>query len=207
MLRTLIPGVENIFVMAFLKFVKGAIVGTEQPKFEVLTKTDDFELRSYADCQWVSLSISGKTPDEFGREDFRKLLDYINGKNETGLSIEMTSPVVFNIKPEEDKDYSVSFFLPAKLENPPNPSDPDLSLYTTSAREIYVRTFGGMAKDVDWKREFEFLKSKLENPADADFSSYQRAGYDPPFKPFNRRNEVWIVKQASTSVESEAPVE
>lgn len=64
-----------------------------------------------------------------------------------------------------------------------------------------------MAKDADWKREFEFLKSKIENHDDIDLSEYHRAGYDPPFKPFNRRNEVWIVKKSMSVVEPTTPTD
>ncbi|GIY78584.1 heme-binding protein 1 [Caerostris darwini] len=103
------------FKMAFLKYMKGAIVGNEEPKFEVLSKTDDYELRSYTECRWVTLSIHDKTPEEFSRDEFKRLFDYINGKNETGISIEMTIPMVYHVSPVEEKakDYSVSFFLPA----------------------------------------------------------------------------------------------
>uniref|UniRef100_A0A2L2Y5V6 Heme-binding protein 1 n=1 Tax=Parasteatoda tepidariorum TaxID=114398 RepID=A0A2L2Y5V6_PARTP len=195
--------------MAFLKYMKGAIVGSEQPKYEVISKTDDYELRSYPECQWVTLSIHDKTPDDFSRDDFRRLFDYISGKNEASLSIDMTVPVVYHVSPVEEKakDYSVSFFLPSKLESPPNPLDNDLALSETGAREMYVRTFGGMAKDADWKKEFETLKSKIENPDDVDLSEYHRAGYDPPFKPFNRRNEVWIVKKTSSVVDPQTPTD
>ncbi|GIY96956.1 heme-binding protein 1, partial [Caerostris extrusa] len=163
------------FKMAFLKYMKGAIVGNEEPKFEVLSKTDDYELRSYTECRWVTLSIHDKTPEEFSRDEFKRLFDYINGKNETGISIEMTIPMVYHIL--------------------------NLLYLKLAPREIYVRTFGGMAKDADWKREFDALKAKLENPDDVDLSEYHRAAYDPPFKPFNRRNEVWVVKKTSSVVE------
>ncbi|GFY36026.1 heme-binding protein 1 [Trichonephila clavipes] len=75
------------------------------------------------------------------------------------------------------------------------------------AHSVTVKTFGGIAKDVDWKREFEALKSKIDNPDDVDLSEYHRAGYDPPFKPFNRRNEVWIVKKTSSVVDPQTPTD
>lgn len=53
----------------------------------------------------------------------------------------MTAPVLYHVSPVEEKakDYSVSFFLPAKLETPPGPLDTELALSETGAREIYVR--------------------------------------------------------------------
>lgn len=55
--------------------------------------------------------------------------------------MDMTVPLVTHVSPVEEKakDYSVSFFLPASLENPPNPTDTDLALSETGPREIYVR--------------------------------------------------------------------
>ncbi|XP_022253598.1 heme-binding protein 1-like [Limulus polyphemus] len=144
--------------MSFLKFIKSAITGSEEPKFEVVNKCDDFEIRSYPETQWLTLKLSGKLPDEFGREDFHRLFGYINGQNESGNIL-----------------FSYHLVLQLKIQ-------------------YSIRTFGGFAKDADWKKEFEYLKSKLENPEEADLSSFCRAGFDPPFKPFGRRNEVWVFK-------------
>ncbi|XP_076352503.1 heme-binding protein 1-like [Tachypleus tridentatus] len=183
--------------MSFLKFIKSAVTGSEEPKYEVVKKTDDFEIRSYPETQWVTLKLSGKLPDEFGREEFHRLFGYINGQNESGASMDMTAPVLFQVSTEEGKerDYTVSFFLSSSLNDPPKPIDPDMYLVKSPSREVFVRTFGGFAKDADWKKEFESLKSKLENPAEADLLSFCRAGFDPPFKPFGRRNEVWVFKK------------
>ncbi|XP_076347824.1 heme-binding protein 1-like isoform X2 [Tachypleus tridentatus] len=182
--------------MSFLRAVRKAMAGVrEEPKFEVVNKYDGYEIRSYPETVWITLKITGKTHAECGRPEFSRLLGYINGNNETGVSLPMTSPVVFRVSFEESKDLTVSLFLSPSVEDPPKPKDSDMSLFQAPAGQLFVRTFSGFASDAEWKKEFEQLQSELEDPEEAVTSFYYRSAFDPPFKMVGRRNEVWIARK------------
>lgn len=188
--------------MAFLKLVKSAVVGNEVAKFTLVAKHADYETRDYDESSWACLSLSGKLPEEFGRPDFQRLFSYINCENEKSLSMDMTKPVLTKVYTDETKqrDFEVSFYISPSVGTAPKASDSGIKIHKHPAQQVYVRVFSGMAKGEDWTREYECLLSKLNNKDELELSYYYRAGYDPPFKPFNRRNEIWVVKKPAVAV-------
>lgn len=61
--------------------------------------------------------------------------------------------------------------------------------------------FGGYASDETIGREAKELAELIQasGETDVDLTHYYTAGYDPPFKPIGRRNEVWFVKKPAAS--------
>lgn len=57
------------------------------------------------------------------------------------------------------------------------------------------RQFGGYAKEVDYVNYAAKLKTALGSEAAYRKDFYFCNGYDPPMKPYGRRNEVWFVKE------------
>ena len=57
------------------------------------------------------------------------------------------------------------------------------------------RQFGGYAKEMDYVNYAAKLKSALGSEAAYRKDFYFCNGYDPPMKPYGRRNEVWFVKE------------
>lgn len=57
------------------------------------------------------------------------------------------------------------------------------------------RQFGGYAKETDYVSYAAKLKSALGSEAAYHKDFYFCNGYDPPMKPYGRRNEVWFVKE------------
>ncbi|OWK03608.1 hypothetical protein Celaphus_00014012, partial [Cervus elaphus hippelaphus] len=53
--------------------------------------------------------------------------------------------------------------------------------------------FGGYAKAADYAAQAAQLRSALEGTATYQTDFYFCTGYDPPMKPYGRRNEVWLV--------------
>ncbi|XP_022236542.1 heme-binding protein 1-like, partial [Limulus polyphemus] len=125
--------------MSFLRAVRKAMAGErEEPKFEVVKKYDDHDIRSYPETVWISLKVTGKTHAECGRPEFSRLLGYINGNNETGASLAMTSPVVFRVSFEETEELTMSLFLSSSVADPPKPKDPDVSFFRAPAGQLFV---------------------------------------------------------------------
>lgn len=61
--------------------------------------------------------------------------------------------------------------------------------------EIFPRTFGGRADDELFLAEADNLGKALGDVQDYHQDFYYTAGYDSPYKLFNRRNEVWFIKK------------
>lgn len=67
--------------------------------------------------------------------------------------------------------------------------------FLTSPCSSISRQFGGYAKEADYVAHVTQLRTTLEGtPATYQGDIYYCAGYDPPMKPYGRRNEVWLVK-------------
>lgn len=60
---------------------------------------------------------------------------------------------------------------------------------------LLCRQFGGYAEEVDYVNYAAKLKSALGSEATYRKDFYFCNGYDPPMKPYGRRNEVWFVKE------------
>ncbi|ESO88880.1 hypothetical protein LOTGIDRAFT_193167 [Lottia gigantea] len=178
--------------------------GLDMPEYTVLNKTEDsapsppYEERQYPETKWVSTSIQGMVLKEATSKGFRRLFNYIQGANKSGVKIEMTSPVPTKVVPGAgpncENTFTVSFFIPPEnAANPPEPTDKDVFIDSWPAQTIYARTFGGFAKDDDWLTNSQELAKDLKDKP-LNQSYWFTAGYDSPFKMFSRRNEVWYVK-------------
>ncbi|XP_074818281.1 heme-binding protein 2-like isoform X1 [Natator depressus] len=185
----------------------------------------DYELRHYETAKWASTVIKGKMQKEALRQGFWKLFYYIQGKNEKvaagpkvaftlclclrlvqdrtflililpEMKIEMTVPVTCLVK-SGCTDFKVSFFVPFEhQDSPPQPTDPDVFIEERKGEAIFVRSFGGFASPEKYAEEAQALAIILKNAGRSfheDF--YYTAGYDSPFKLFNRHNEVWYFKK------------
>uniref|UniRef100_A0A8B9DF74 Heme-binding protein 2 n=1 Tax=Anser cygnoides TaxID=8845 RepID=A0A8B9DF74_ANSCY len=160
----------------------------------------DYELRQYETAKWVSTVIRGETQKEALRQGFWKLFHYIQGKNEKEMKIDMTVPVTCLVK-HVCADFKVSFFVPFEhQDSPPQPTDSDVFIEERKTAAVFVRSFSGFASTEKYAEEAEVLAKILRNRGQAfheDF--FYTAGYDSPFKLFNRHNEVCLNKKAKPS--------
>ncbi|NXT59308.1 HEBP2 protein, partial [Pluvianellus socialis] len=112
------------------------------------------------------------------------------------MKIDMTVPVTCLVK-SGCTDFKISFFVPFKhQDSPPQPTNADVFIEERKAAAIFVRSFGGFASPEKYAEEAEVLARILRNrgqPFHEDF--FYTAGYDSPFKLFNRHNEVWYFKK------------
>jgi hypothetical protein len=183
-----------------------ATVGIEKAKYTVIEKEGKFEIRQYK-SQIIAETVVKAGFDNAGNIAFRRLFDYISGKNRSRESIAMTAPVnqkggsekiamtaPVNQQKSEDM-WAVSFVMPSKytMETLPQPLDPNITL-----REIPPRKMAAIRYSGTWSRKrYEANKSLLEQFINR--KGLQTAGeaifarYDPPFQLwFLRRNEVLI---------------
>ena len=81
-------------ILLFSAFFLGPGTGMaiEEAKYKVLEREGDFELRQYEPQIVAETLVEGDFQD-VGNEGFRRLYDYISGKNRKQQTIPMTAPV------------------------------------------------------------------------------------------------------------------
>ena len=183
------------------------IQNEEGPKYTVLVKDGDFEIRQYSSYVIAETTIKGDFDNASG-DAFRILAGYIFGKNKGANKIAMTSPVEMEQSATEiamtspvemqqdDNRFTMRFSMPSqyKIEDLPEPLD---SRITFEVIEPEVRASNRYSWLSSKKRNFKksqelraWLKNQNDYTANKD---YLYAGYNPPWTlPFFRRNEVHI---------------
>lgn len=185
-----------------LRAFKSVVLGDiEEIPYTVNKKLEQYEERKYPVTKYVCTKLTSTGRDTVNREMFMKLFGYINGENEGGVQIKMTAPVVTKVEPadndENSKLYTMAFYMPKNFQENelPAPKNPDVFIDTWPEMTIFTRTFGGYAKDLQNKAEKAALEDLAKDEPDVIKEHYYEVGYDPPFKPLYRRNEIWLVKK------------
>ena len=162
---------------------------TEKQKYRVVHSEKEFEIRFYPSALLATVYSDANTYRELAYPGFRKLAGYIFGGNESETKISMTSPVHMNMD-----STSMSFVMPSAYseESLPAPDDPSVKIERTEDVYVAAIRFGGFASDKDIRKYSEKLQSLLEEKGIKWYGSFRYLGYNPPFQPFGRRNEIIV---------------
>ena len=169
----------TLFVLPY-----SAVMAYEEANYEVISKNEVYEIRKYSDRLAVETMTSGID------SNFRKLFNYISGRNDTQEKIKMTTPVT---QVEKNGNMSMQFYLPSKFnsENAPNPSREDVNIVNIEGGYYAVLRYSGRASDGNFIKHKEILEKELKKNNISIISPPIRATYDSPFTlPMNRRNEA-----------------
>lgn len=187
--------------MSILKTIGQTVagLGLEKPEYKVLGKAEGYEERQYVPCKWVSTTVQDISCDSARSKGFQRLFKYITGDNEKEMKIDMTAPVATKIVPGAgpncENTFTVSFYIPSKhQEDPPKPKSADVFIEDFPEMHLYSTSFGGFASEDDWIKNARELSEKVKDK-NVNEDNYFIAGYDSPFKLFNRCNEVWMLKK------------
>uniref|UniRef100_A0A8C6JWV9 Heme-binding protein 1 n=1 Tax=Melopsittacus undulatus TaxID=13146 RepID=A0A8C6JWV9_MELUD len=178
-----------------LGMIKNSLLSTvEAWPYQVLRKGEkeqlSYEERACEGGRFAVVEVVGKPFDEASKEGVLKLLKYVRGTNDKRIGMGMTAPVSITQK------VKVSLRIPSQFQaNPPCPSDESIKIEERQGMTIYSTQFGGYAKETDYMNYAAKLKSALGSEAAYHKDFYFCNGYDPPMKPYGRRNEVWFVKE------------
>lgn len=184
----------------------------ETPKYKVLKKLANCELRQYAPYITASVEIIESDYDAATNQGFGYIADYIFGNNTKKDSISMTAPVLQEVKITSEKiamttpvvttknanRYKISFVMPSKysLATLPKPNNPNIILTETPAFKAAVITFSGLVNEKTINAKTEELKNWIKENNIKSTDLVQVARYNPPWTLwFMRRNEV-IIKLA-----------
>lgn len=179
----------------------------QKPRYRVLTKNLDYELRDYEPYIVAETDVKGSYADAL-RQGFRVLYNYISGDNSRHEKIPMTAPVIekhiagpekaIEVGPNAERAarsdvHTISFVMPPQytLETLPAPNDPTIRFRQLPARKIAALQFSGYAspRRVEHKKK-ELMVDLIEDKLPVS-SEPQYAVYTPPFTvPFLSRNEI-----------------
>ena len=197
-----------LVLLNLLLLVFGGIeaMATEEVKFRVLESSGDFELRQYESSIVAETTVEGDF-HEVGNEGFRRLFDYISGKNRKKQSIPMTAPVSQEASSEKipmtapvnqekvGEAWRITFLMPSSLtmETLPEPLDPRVKLMKIPGRLMAALSYSGTWSRERYEGKEQRLKELIRQRGLKIEGEPVFARYNPPFMPwFLRRNEVLI---------------
>ena len=158
-------------------------MANEEASYDVVHKTDTYEVRYYSDRLIVQVS------NKVDNNSFRKLFKYISGQNENSEKIAMTIPVT---QTQQNGEMFMQFYLPSKFnkDTTPIPTNPELEVTTVPGGYFAVLKFSGRSSDKNFEKHNQILKQKLLEDNISIKGSVIRATYNSPFTlPPLRRNE------------------
>jgi hypothetical protein len=167
-----------------LFFPYSHVMAIEESKYEVVDKTEIYEVRKYSD------RLAIETINTEQNNSFRKLFNYISGNNKANEEIKMTTPVT---RIKKEGDMTMQFYLPAKFNqnNTPDPTNTDVRIVIVKGGYFAVIKYSGRSSDKNFKKHKEILENELKKRNIIIQSSPIMATYNSPFTlPPLRRNEV-----------------
>ncbi|KAL2100988.1 hypothetical protein ACEWY4_002749 [Coilia grayii] len=178
--------------------------GNEETEFKLLsTETKDgvsYEVRRYDNAKYATVSSEGRTFDQVSGELVRKLLMYIGGSNEQEEAMGNTAPILITVFPRDDgammRRVVVAIRVPQRYQIcPPTPTDSMIKIEDRPGMTVYSLQFGGFAGETEYRAEALRLTRTLGETAPYQRKQYFCVSYDPPLKPYGRRNEVWFIQE------------
>ena len=166
----------------------------EQPKYKVVRKENDIEIRSYDKILMSSVKVYGNQYNAL-RNGFQPLVRYIGAKERVSEKISMTAPVIQTTN-DETENWIVSFAMPSKynINNLPKPTNDDIYFEEIQPSLAAVIRFSGVADTSLLNQKARVLKRWLELNGYTESSSPKFLFYNDPTTPgFLRRNEVMII--------------
>ena len=165
----------------------------EEPKYHVIKKSGNFEVRSYPKMLIASLVRTGKRATAL-RSAFPYLVRYIGGKDREGGAISMTVPVI-QFKGSKEDEWKISFVMPKKFsyKNIPKPENSEIKLSEMKGVKVGAVRFSGSWDDIEFKRQETLLRNWLEAEGYVNPLRLIYAFYNGPMTPsIFRRNEILI---------------
>ena len=178
---------------------------TETPKYVVIKKQTEIEIRRYPAYIQAEVTIEDKQYRSAIEKGFTVLAGYIFGNNVSKQKIEMTSPVqasqsekIAMTKPVTvtgESSFTVAFIMPSAytLETLPQPKDNRVRFRMIPARSLAAIRFSGFFRQDTIQKNKRRLSQWLQEQGLEAEGEFIVAGYNPPWIPgFLARNEVLI---------------
>jgi len=196
-----------------------ATMATEEPKYEVISSENAFEVRRYAPVLIAETVVEGDM-DEASSQGFRRIADFIFGNNQRpdtaqSSKIAMTAPVTVepmsskiamtapvSIEPaaadtnmQSARTWRIQFVMPSQytMASIPKPNNSAVTLRELASKQFVVLRYSGLntlAKVQDKTRE---ALTWAQQKSFKVIGTPQLSRYDPPWTlPMFRRNEIMV---------------
>ncbi|CAG5897458.1 heme-binding protein 1-like [Menidia menidia] len=185
--------------------IKNSFFGSnEETEYKLLSSESkdgvSFEVRRYEAAKFATIASEGRSYDQVTAELVRKLLTYIGGSNDQGEAMGIAFPIIVTVYPRNDgvlsRRLAVAIRIPSTYQiSPPNPTDSAIKIEERPGMTVYALQFGGFAGESEYRAEALRLTRTLGETAPFQRKQYFCCSYDPPLKPYGRRNEVWFLQE------------
>ena len=204
---------RNIWVILGVWLIGGCVTGRiEEPKYEVVARHDDMEVRAYAPRLLAETVVDGSF-EQAPSEGFRRIAGFIFGKNKPGKEVAMTAPVeVIPNSNETDSakiamtapvtqqasasgKWTITFTMPASytMESLPKPVDDRVTVRQLQPMKYVALRFGGFNTRSNVDESIARLRKLAAAQGFKLRGEPVYARYNPPWTPwFWRRNEILI---------------
>ncbi len=202
------------FLLSFaaLSVFMGGAMANEEPRYEVVKKEGDFEVRRYQPMIIAEVLVTG-TLSEASNKGFRQIADFIFGNNEDPIKkqsekIAMTAPVTMEADISSKiamtapvtmegsgGAWKMAFVMPSKftMDTLPKPKNSNVIIKQMPAQQVAVVTFSGWVDKEKLSAQTTRLNEWMAKNGLKTSGSAQLSRYNPPWTlPFWRRNEVWM---------------
>ena len=181
-------------------FIIFPIMSIEEPKYQVLIKDNEFELRSYSAMLVAEVYVEGSFEDA-SNKGFREVADFIFGNNvdpktKESKNIAMTAPVTIDKSISQTTlNRKLFFIMPSQfnIDTLPKPKNKNIIIRQLDVQDVAVMTFSGFLGDKKVENNILQLKKWVEKNNLIPEGGVQISRYNPPWTlPFLRRNEIWL---------------
>jgi hypothetical protein len=189
-------------VLAGAAMAAGPIMSrVEHPKYEVVSRDGDYEIRAYAPMIIAQAEVQGMRKPAI-EEGFRIIAGYIFGNNQAKTKIAMTAPVQQQATAQPPTGgetasdrWRVSFVMPSSwsLDRLPPPADSRIKLTPVPAQRMVALTYSGSYSNGILAEKTRELRDYAQRKGLAVTGAPLLAFYNPPWTlPMLRRNEVML---------------
>ncbi len=183
----------------------------EEPAFQIVKQSGDFEVRRYAPMIVAETLVDGEMGSA-SNDGFRVIAGYIFGNNVSvkgpgNEKVAMTAPVTMEAAPEkiamtapvttepEGSRFRMHFVMPSQytMATLPRPKDDRVKLREVPGQTMAVVRFSGFSGEGKVREKTDELLAWVKAEGLQPAGTPQLARYDPPWiLPFFRRNEVMV---------------
>jgi len=188
---------------------------TETPKYSIIKKQNEIELRQYPGHIQAEVSIAEKDYKSAIEKGFSFLAGYIFGNNISRQKIEMTTPVQVSqsqkiamttpVTVTGSDRFTVAFIMPSEytLETLPLPKDNNIHFTLIPVHTMAAIRFSGYFQQNVINKNKQILSQWLEEEGLETEGGFIVAGYNPPWVPgFLARNEILIKIKVSEDLQA-----
>ena len=184
----------GILMTLFIGFQLYSIMATrksETQRYQVIKVEKEFEIRYYPAALMAKIHSTSTSYKDLGYSGFGKLAKYIFGGNSQKKQIAMTSPVHMDLG---DSTSTMAFVMPAeyKKEDLPTPDNLEIQIQTAEPEYVAALEFGGFASTERINKQKRKLEKLLQENKISYYGNFRFLGYNPPYQPLGRRNEIIV---------------